>query len=343
MSGLPLRLDGREGPGRRACAFGAQLEAAAIHYCDERMTTQAADRVCARLVVAHPSDAHVDPSPLHCFAGLPGRGLVGEVRVGRVDGGLHASALRSRCYSAASLAAGLLLFGYARRAPAVDATTVVALTLDSGMGPRGVSQRRSGRGVVASALLFELYLRVQLSVRAHIRVGRVVLETGLSPAALLPRVVDGVGRVPVRVTIPEGWTRFDVAERLDDACVCDAAGFLRASEDAVLLRAEGVAARTAEGYLFPETYEFYQFTPARQVVARLSPPGVPSASRSRSPRSGAAGAPNELGWSPDDADAGIDCREGNRLPAERATIAGVYLNRLRSPRFVPNAFRPTRR
>ena len=220
---------------------------------------------------------------------------------------------------------------------------MVALTLDSGMGPRGVSQRRSGRGVVASALLFELYLRVQLSVRAHIRVGRVVLETGLSPAALLPRVVDGVGRVPVRVTIPEGWTRFDVAERLDDACVCDAAGFLRASEDAVLLRAEGVAARTAEGYLFPETYEFYQFTPARQVVARLSPPGVPSASRSRAHaaelqelRTSSAGPRTTLTLA-----SIVEKETGFRPSAPRSPVSTSIV--FAPPRFVPNAFRPTRR
>jgi UPF0755 protein len=59
------------------------------------------------------------------------------------------------------------------------------------------------------------------------------------------------------VTIPEGWNRFQVAARLQAAGVVRAEDFLVVTEEPTLLGSLGIGASTAEGYLFPDTYQFY--------------------------------------------------------------------------------------
>lgn len=59
------------------------------------------------------------------------------------------------------------------------------------------------------------------------------------------------------VTIPEGWNRFQIAARLQSQGIIRAEDFLIVTESASLLKSIGIDAPTAEGYLFPDTYQFY--------------------------------------------------------------------------------------
>jgi UPF0755 protein len=72
------------------------------------------------------------------------------------------------------------------------------------------------------------------------------------------------------VTIPEGWNRFQVASRLENqGIVTSAADFLKATEDPVLLETLGIPSDTAEGYLFPDTYDFYRVSEPQAVVEKM--------------------------------------------------------------------------
>lgn len=65
------------------------------------------------------------------------------------------------------------------------------------------------------------------------------------------------GIVPIRVTLTEGMTRFDIAKTL----VAQLPGF---DQEAFLSESS-----TSEGYLFPETYLFMPGTSAKDIVVRL--------------------------------------------------------------------------
>jgi UPF0755 protein len=76
--------------------------------------------------------------------------------------------------------------------------------------------------------------------------------------ALMRKLVRTFAGPEIRVvTIPEGWNRFQVAARLQSAGVVRAEDFLVVTEEATLLQTLGIGASTAEGYLFPDTYQFY--------------------------------------------------------------------------------------
>jgi UPF0755 protein len=152
----------------------------------------------------------------------------------------------------------------------------------------------------------------------------------------LPRLATGYGSAQVRVAIPEGFTRFDVATRLSRFGICDRLAFERVTRDPEVLAALGLSGESAEGYLFPATYDLNQGSSARAVLNQMV-----SVFRERTRARFAAyarahdGAPFSLTEHELLTLASIIEREA-KLPEERPTIAGVFMNRLTSPDFWPH-------
>ena len=58
----------------------------------------------------------------------------------------------------------------------------------------------------------------------------------------------------IRVTVPEGLTRLEIAAVFQGTGMADSARFVELSGDDALVAELGIAASSLEGYLFPETY-----------------------------------------------------------------------------------------
>jgi UPF0755 protein len=85
--------------------------------------------------------------------------------------------------------------------------------------------------------------------------GALVLRDDVTPRAVLRALASGLGLV--RVTVPEGYTRFEVARRLAEAGVVPSAeAFVARTEDPAVLARHGIPGDSLEGYLFPDTYDF---------------------------------------------------------------------------------------
>lgn len=76
----------------------------------------------------------------------------------------------------------------------------------------------------------------------------------------------------VTVTFPEGFTVPDIAKRLEEKGVCSAESFIAACK----MPREGIQIDNAdervfllEGYLFPDTYEFYLDSDAESVISKF--------------------------------------------------------------------------
>ena len=84
------------------------------------------------------------------------------------------------------------------------------------------------------------------------------------------------GKDTVMVSIPEGWTIYQIAERLDKFGVCKKNKFLTSVSGALyeydfLKDIDADAGRTfkLEGYLYPNTYEFYVDSDANSVIRKF--------------------------------------------------------------------------
>jgi UPF0755 protein len=205
------------------------------------------------------------------------------------------------------------------------------MTLDA------LADRLHEAGVVEEPFLFATYARL-VGADDRLREGDALLTDDMTPGDVLRRVAIGFGAATVRVTIPEGFTRFDVAARLERWGVCSEEEFLRASEDRALLGELGIEAESAEGYLFPDTYRLEQDMSGEEAVERLVENYRLRVEPIHEERSEAlASLRRELGWGPHEALTLASIIEKEAAASvERPIIAQVFLNRLRSPTFVPH-------
>lgn len=235
-------------------------------------------------------------------------------------------------------AVGLIVaFGRAR---APDHGRAVEIHWPEGLDPEEAAALLAAEGLVQSQRAMALYLRATGGT-SRFAPGPHLLFEGLSPRELRQLLSRSPDRPRVKLTIPEGWSRFDIAARLQKLRVAGAKAFVTASADPELLEALGVeragavGAESAEGYLFPATYELHVDSDPREVVRRL----VTEADR----RWKALAAQHHDGL----AALGASLRWGRRevltlasiiekeavVDEERPLIASVFINRLLDPGF----------
>jgi UPF0755 protein len=211
----------------------------------------------------------------------------------------------------------------------------VVIERPSGESVPAFAARLVEAGVIDKPRAFTWYLRL-LGADVRLRQRSVVVNRALSPRELLPRIATGYGSSSVRVAMPEGFTSFDMAIRLERFGVCARTDFERAVRDPALLLALGVEAESAEGYLFPATYDLPQNSPARSVVQRMVRVfHERTEAKLRAYEAAHDGQPLALTTHQIVTLASIVEREA-RVAEERATIAGVFMNRLTSPDFRPH-------
>lgn len=221
-----------------------------------------------------------------------------------------------------------------RAAPGRGREVTVAVRPDMPLDE--LAARLGDVGAVADPRLFAVYARL-LGADEHLRDGEVLLTDDMSPRDVLQRVALGYGAATVRVTIPEGFDRFDIAARLARWQICDEDAFLAATEDRALLDELGIAGPTAEGYLFPDTYRLSQDLDGEGVVRRL----VANWQRRVEPAFEAhderlAWLERELSWGRAEVLTLASIVEKEAAVAdERPVIARVFINRMREPEFRP--------
>ena len=240
-------------------------------------------------------------------------------------------------------AAGWLVMVYAEQ-HGPGRGKLVELTLEPRVTVRTLAYRLAGQGALAEPSVFEVYARLRLvtlpglgsgEVR-QLRTGTMALYDDMTPAQVLQRIAYGFGSASLRVVLPEGYSRYDIAERLERFGICSTGAFIEATEDAALLAELGVAGSSAEGYLFPDTYSLREGSDPRNVVRRLVERGREQTKVVFEEHSAALADLTALGIDAHDIVtlASIVEKEAG-VAEERPIIAGVFLNRLKDPKFTP--------
>lgn len=131
----------------------------------------------------------------------------------------------------------------------------------------GVVERVAAAGLVEKELYFDIWGR-RSGLSGEVRAGSFELEGPLSLEEFASILRQGGLAGDVQITFPEGLTIFHMADRLEAAGLATRAEFLE------LVRQPehfGFAPEleTLEGYLYPDTYRFFQGSSAEQIVERL--------------------------------------------------------------------------
>ncbi len=201
--------------------------------------------------------------------------------------------------------------------------------------PTLIAEGLHAAGLVSNARYFALYLRLTGGTGSIVK-GMHYLTNDASPREIVRRL-ERRGASHAKIVVPEGWTRFDIAKRLDSSRVCTLRAFLAASEDKKLLDELHVQGPSAEGYLFPATYDLELDSDAHDLVrqmVRLFDKRY--AALEEKHESGLKDLSDSLGWGRREIVILASMIEKEAVvDDERAVIASVFLNRLRDPSFSP--------
>jgi len=193
--------------------------------------------------------------------------------------------------------------------------------IPSGASPISIGERLVETGIVRDPLTFRA--AVWLSGRSRdLKAGQYRFTVPLTAAEVVDTLVRG-DVYKRRITFPEGLTIAEMARLYEERGFGPARDFLAAASDASVIHDLDPAAKTLEGYLFPETYALAKETPASVLVEQM----VRGFKAALDPtlRAEAVAA----GWSVRQVVtlASLVEKETAR-PDERSLVAAVYANRL---------------
>lgn len=159
----------------------------------------------------------------------------------------------------------------------------------------------------------------------------------MTPTEILDELQRKQQRKTLRATVPEGKNMLDVAQILAAAGLSDAASLEASMRDPKLLAKLGIPGATAEGYMFPDTYQFnVDDTPDAIIEKMVTRHREVYSELRRRYRNEAQDLADDLQFDDNDVVtlASIVEKETG-AKHERPLIAGVFLNRLKFSSFKP--------
>jgi UPF0755 protein len=119
---------------------------------------------------------------------------------------------------------------------------------------------KDGRIFIAAAKI--------IGVERTIRTGEYEITPEMSPKDILFLILKG-SVVEYRVTVPEGYNIYQIAEHLESLGFVDGSAFLGLARDGEFLRKLGIDADMVEGYLFPDTYNLNRGMDERDIITLM--------------------------------------------------------------------------
>ena len=194
-----------------------------------------------------------------------------------------------------------------------------------GSSPATVVNKLASEGIIKNKWPLALYLKLTAK-GADLKSGEYDFPSPITPLGVLARLREGEQRL-IRLTVIEGWTRWDIANamaQIPELHLADSAEALHLMDDVERINDLDPTAKNLEGYIFPDTYDFPPDTKPAAVINMM----VKRFRREWKPE-----------WSQRAHDLGMTPREivttaslietEAKLKEERPIIASVIYNRLK--------------
>ncbi len=145
------------------------------------------------------------------------------------------------------------------------------ITFEKGTTPNEIVDKLVSEGVLEGETPMKIYLRT-FGNAEKLKAGDYQFASPITPLQVLSELEKGEERT-IKLTIPEGFTRFDIAKRLAEKFPTnpptDDKQILRLMEDTTLIKEIAPTASNLEGYMFPSTYSFPIGTKPEEAVKRM--------------------------------------------------------------------------
>jgi peptidoglycan lytic transglycosylase G len=135
---------------------------------------------------------------------------------------------------------------------------------------RKVSEVLEQEGIIKNRHFF-VFLTTILGKKSKIKAGEYEFHTPMLPLDVLSVLAKGQVKHHL-VTIPEGFTLFQIAQLLQNLNLVEKKGFLEKTSSPAFINALGLsqlAGPTLEGYLFPDTYHLLREMDPEEVIQMM--------------------------------------------------------------------------
>lgn len=159
------------------------------------------------------------------------------------------------------------------------------ITIEKGTTPPAIIDKLAAEGIIASPFAIKTYLRT-IGDAGNLQAGEYQFPSPITPLQVLKELEKGESQT-IKLTIPEGFTRFDIAKRIvekfGNAPVSNPSPEAAApagplfTEQEVLLLMEDTSlvadiapeAKNLEGYMYPSTYSFPRNAKPEVIIPQL--------------------------------------------------------------------------
>jgi UPF0755 protein len=144
------------------------------------------------------------------------------------------------------------------------------IDIPKGTSPGAIVNRLATEGVISHEWPLKLYLKAT-GKGATLKAGEYDFPSPISPLGVLAKLQQGERRLN-RITIIEGWTRWDIARamaQVPEFKLTSDAEALELMDNVSLISDLDPEAKNLEGYLFPDTYEFSPETTPAELVEMM--------------------------------------------------------------------------
>jgi len=199
----------------------------------------------------------------------------------------------------------------------------IIITIDRGMSAEKVYSRLSQEGAITSKFNFKVVAKI-FAVERKIKAGKYLFAGNFSDYDVMKIIASGKSNLLVTVTIPEGLTIRQIASIYHRELGTDSTEFAAMAFNDSSAHVLGIPSINLEGYLFPQTYDFYYDADPREILKRMVDEFDNFFNNSLRERAA------QMGLSISDIMKMASIIEGEaRVDSERAIIASVYYNRLK--------------
>lgn len=161
---------------------------------------------------------------------------------------------------------------------AIDRTVsnIVEVTIPENVTEDQLAEILAEKGVINKTEFFSLYCKLTADME-YFRAGTFSIDTNLDYEDIINKLQSGITREVEKLTFTEGMNAVDIANILEENGICGAEEALEAMNTENFSNYQCIADLTneadryyvLEGYLFPDTYQFYKEENVKSVLGKM--------------------------------------------------------------------------
>lgn len=145
------------------------------------------------------------------------------------------------------------------------------IEIPHGSSPSQILAKLASEGILSSQIPLKIYLKIT-GAGNEIQAGEYQFDSPITPLEVLKELSNGKLRT-VKFTIPEGFTRFDIAKKIagqfSQNQPASESAALDLMNDVSLIKDIAPEAKNLEGYMYPNTYSFPHAVTTPTIIKKM--------------------------------------------------------------------------